>query len=209
MTHEDRFTRAGGLFAGVTFVLAYVVLLFDPIARAEMWPWVISTGACLGLVIWDERRSPPERLALAFPASRTMHIIAFGPIAVIVHFLRTRWPSGAFRALAIAAGAGFAVTVPQLLVSAIASPQETLSDLPETIVALALAPLPLALIWGFFTLLGKLFDVQVPLVLLGIVLVFGSAAGIAVALHRPVWSIAVAVAVMVGAIARAVRDPRE
>ena len=180
---EDRFTRAGSLFAGVTFVLAYVVLLFDPIARAEMWPWVISTGACLGLVIWDERNSPPERLALAFPASRTMHIIAFGPIAVIVHFLRTRWASGALRALAIAAAAGFVVTAPQLVVSFIASPDETLADLPETILVLALAPLPLAMIWGIFRQLGKLFDVQRALVLLGIVLVFGSAAGIGLALR--------------------------
>jgi hypothetical protein len=70
-----------------------------------------------------------------------------------------------------------------MVVSFIASPEETLADLPETLVVLALAPLPLALIWWTLRLLGKLFDVELALVVLGNVLVFGSAAGIGLALR--------------------------
>jgi hypothetical protein len=167
----------------VSFVLAYVVLLFDPVARGEMWPWVISTGACLGAIAWDERRLPKDRLALAFPASRTMHVIAFGPIAVVVHFLRTRWPTGIFRALGLAALAGLAVTLPQLVVSMFASPEETLQEIPETVIVLALLPIPIALIWRALVWLHAAFDLELVLVGIGIVLVFGSAAGIGIALH--------------------------
>jgi hypothetical protein len=206
--NETKFTRAGGTFAGVTFVLAYCVLLFDPVARAQMWPWVISTGACIGLLIWDERRLPESRLALAFPASRNMHVLAFGPLAVIVHFIRTRWPLGIARALGAAIVAGLVVTVPEVLVSMIGSPSETLEDLPVTIVALVIAPLLLALVWAVLNALQGLFDLERALVLVGIFLVFGSTAGIAVALHESVVWIGASLAVLAGAIVLALREPR-
>jgi hypothetical protein len=189
--YEDRFTRAGGIFAGVTFVLAYCVLLFDPIARAQMWPWVISTGACVGVLVWDERRLPPERLALAFPASRTMHVLAFGPIAVIVHFLRTRWPLGIGRAIGAGIAGGLVVTLPEVIVSAIGSPAETLEDLPLTIGALVLVPIVLAILgvvleWflGLFGFERAINGLANGLLALGLVIVFGSAVGIGIALHR-------------------------
>lgn len=179
----DRFTRIGNWIAGIAFVLAYLILLTDAKARAEMWPWVVSTGACLGVIVWDEQRLPKDRLALAFPASRTMHVIAFGPIAVWMHFLRTRWTSGRLRAIGVAIVAGLAVTVPQLAVSMMTSAEETVDELPETLVALAIAPLPLVLIWRVLSWIDEVLDVGRVLVAVGLVLVFGSAIGIGIVLH--------------------------
>lgn len=179
----DRFTRIGNLVAGIAFVLAYLILLTDAKARAEMWPWVVSTGACLGAIVWDERRLREDRLALAFPASRTMHVIAFGPIAVWMHFLRTRWTSGRLRAIGVSILAGLAVTIPQLAVSMIASAEETVADLPETLVALAIAPLPLVLLWRLLAWIDAVLDLQRAFVALAVVLVFGSAIGIGIVLH--------------------------
>ena len=179
----DRFTRIGNLIAGIAFVLAYVILLTDAKARSEMWPWVISTGACFGAIVWDERRLRQDRLALAFPASRTMHVIAFGPIAVWMHFLRTRWTSGRLRAIGVSILAGLAVTVPQLAVSMMTSAEETVDELPETIVALLIAPLPLVLVWRVLAWIDEVLDLQQVLVAVGLVLVFGSAIGIGIVLH--------------------------
>ena len=53
--------------------------------------WVLTTAMCFVVVIWDERRLPPERLARAWPAvSRDAAIVAFSQIAVVVHFWKTR-----------------------------------------------------------------------------------------------------------------------
>ena len=50
---------------------------------------------CWGVLVLDERRLDPPRLARAWPAvSRTAAVLAFGPLAVVLHFARTR---GSFR----------------------------------------------------------------------------------------------------------------
>lgn len=53
--------------------------------------WIATTAACFYVVMRDERRLPPELLERAWPSSsRAAAIIAFGQIAVWVHFWKTR-----------------------------------------------------------------------------------------------------------------------
>ena len=57
--------------------------------------WLVTTALTFAIIIFDERRMSPERLERAWPpSSRDAAIIAFGPLALLIHFLRTR---GGFR----------------------------------------------------------------------------------------------------------------
>lgn len=57
---------------------------------------LLVSGALLPFLCWaalvvDERRLDPPKLARAWPpASRTAAVLAFGPLAVVLHFARTR-----------------------------------------------------------------------------------------------------------------------
>ena len=53
--------------------------------------WVVTTGLSFAIVIADERRLSEERLERAWtPASRSAALVAFGVLALPVHFMRTR-----------------------------------------------------------------------------------------------------------------------
>lgn len=53
--------------------------------------WAITTALTFAVVIVDERRMSAERLERAWPpASRDAAIVAFGPLALPVHFMKTR-----------------------------------------------------------------------------------------------------------------------
>jgi hypothetical protein len=56
--------------------------------------WVVTTALSFVLVIWDERRlarARPERLERAWPpSSRDSALVAFGVLALPLHFARTR-----------------------------------------------------------------------------------------------------------------------
>lgn len=207
--NETRFTRAGGIFAGVTYVLAHCVVLFDAGARAQLWPGLLSTGAAFGVLLWDERRSPALRPRM-FASSRTVHIIAFGPIAVLMHFLRTRWPvakervgfvgwvrevvtnlkrlslkgilTGSWRrivAVAVGIFAMIVVAVPEMVLS---PPQPDDDDIGVADVAVVL--LGIVLVWRLLVLLDRWFVLDRVLVVVGLVILFGSTLGIGIVLHR-------------------------
>ena len=59
--------------------------------------WSVSTSLIFGIILLDELLMSEARLERAWPpASRNAAIIAFGPIALLVHFARTL---GHFRSL--------------------------------------------------------------------------------------------------------------
>jgi hypothetical protein len=52
--------------------------------------WTVSTALCFVIVIVHERRMSPERLERAWPpTSRDAAIVAFGVLALPIHFART------------------------------------------------------------------------------------------------------------------------
>jgi hypothetical protein len=60
--------------------------------------WVVSTALCFVIVIAHERRMSVERLERAWPAtSRDAALVAFGVLALPIHFARTL---GNFRSVA-------------------------------------------------------------------------------------------------------------
>jgi hypothetical protein len=60
--------------------------------------WAVTTTLLFVVVVTDERRLPPERLARAWPAtSRDAAIVAFGILALPIHFMRTRGHFGGLR----------------------------------------------------------------------------------------------------------------
>lgn len=64
--------------------------------------WVVTTVLTFAVIMLDERWMKPERLERAWPpTSRDAAIIAFGPLALLLHFVRTR---GGFRSLRLLAG---------------------------------------------------------------------------------------------------------
>jgi len=192
--------RYGTYAAGVLFCAAYAVLFFDPRGRAEMFPGFASMVLSLGLVVWDERRLPREAIADAFPeASRTLDVIATGPIAVVLHFLKTRWNTGKMRALAIAYAANVAFVAIDFVLSGE-------GDAGTLALSVLVPPLVLALVWRVFVFLRDRFDVERVLVLVGLAIVFASAAGIAVVLGSTLGAIALAL-VWIAASARAMRGP--
>ena len=74
--------------------------------------WVLSLFACFVVVIRDENRLPPERLGRAWPpVSRDAAIVAFGQLAVFVHFVRTR----GWRGVPVGLLWTLAVTLPSLV----------------------------------------------------------------------------------------------
>ena len=203
--------RYGTYAAGVVFCLAYAMLMFDPSARSEMAPWISSTGASLALVLWDERRLAAEDALCGLPGpSRTLDVIAFGQIAVVMHFLRTRWRRGRALAVGIAAAACLGVTTPQIGFSMLDDPGQTARELPETLIVLAFLPLPIALVWRAFVLLSRRVDLEGGLVLVGITITFGGATAIAMAIPAPLWGSALLFAIFIGVMAHAlVRDRRD
>ena len=53
--------------------------------------WLVGTSVSFALVIADERRLSEARLERAWPpVSRNAAIFIFGPLAVPIHFVRTR-----------------------------------------------------------------------------------------------------------------------
>lgn len=83
--------------------------------------WLVTTTLTFALVIADERRLRADRLARAWPPqSRDAAIIAFGPLALIVHFAKTRGRLRSARGLAGAA-VGLAMGVAALLVVLVVS----------------------------------------------------------------------------------------
>jgi len=59
--------------------------------------WVLTTALSFAVVLFDERRASEERLERAWkPASRDAALVAFGVLAVPLHFVRTRgsWTTG-------------------------------------------------------------------------------------------------------------------
>lgn len=53
--------------------------------------WATTTTLYFAIVMVDERRLSPAQLERAWPvASRNSAIVAFGPIAILVHFIKTR-----------------------------------------------------------------------------------------------------------------------
>jgi len=62
--------------------------------------WAITTALTFAVVIVDERRMSAERLERAWPpASRDAAIVAFGVLALPVHFMRTRGHCASVRGL--------------------------------------------------------------------------------------------------------------
>lgn len=57
--------------------------------------WIVTTALTFAIIMLDERWMSAERLERAWPpTSRDAAIVAFGPLALLVHFPRTR---GGFR----------------------------------------------------------------------------------------------------------------
>jgi hypothetical protein len=53
--------------------------------------WIVTTALSFAVVLFDERRSSEERLERAWiPASRDAALVAFGILAVPIHFIKTR-----------------------------------------------------------------------------------------------------------------------
>lgn len=53
--------------------------------------WVVTTGLSFLVVILDERRMSEERLERAWPpSSRDAALVAFGVLALPIHFIKTR-----------------------------------------------------------------------------------------------------------------------
>lgn len=212
---EDRFLEYAIYWAAAFFIIAYGILFTDPAARVDMAPWFASTVASIAVVVLDERRLDKESLENAFPkASRTLDLIAVSQIAVVLHFLRTRWPrefhvGKMLRAWGVAIVGGALATLPQIAISIVIDPgDDLLGDLVETLFVLVLLPLVLLAVWRVFVALRALFDIEHVLVLVGLTITFGSAAAIALAIPAPLWGTLLLLMVWVGAIALAIRQRR-
>lgn len=85
--------------------------------------WAVTTTATFLVVLVDERRLPREALARAWPpASRDAAIVGFGPLALVVHFAKTRGHMRSGRGvLGLAAGLalGLVATAVVLVASAL------------------------------------------------------------------------------------------
>lgn len=85
--------------------------------------WALTTGLSFAAVIVDERRLDADALARAWPpASRDAALIAFGFLAVPLHFLRTRGDLRSARGLlrkALGLGLGLVATAAVVLASSL------------------------------------------------------------------------------------------
>lgn len=68
-------------------------------AGSEVLPllvgWVVQTTLSFAIVVFDERRLDDARLERAWPTStRAAAIVGIGPIALPIHFIRTRGGPG-------------------------------------------------------------------------------------------------------------------
>ena len=62
--------------------------------------WTVTTALSFAVVILDERRSSEQRLERAWPpSSRNAALVAFGILAVPLHFIRTRGGFGTIHGL--------------------------------------------------------------------------------------------------------------
>ncbi len=89
--------------------------------------FVISSLGSYALVTWDERRLGPVEDARAWPvASKWASILAFGPLCLPVHFVRTRrtFRGAGLGFLALAAILG-AASLLSLGLDALRTPEET------------------------------------------------------------------------------------
>ncbi|MFO0736257.1 MAG: hypothetical protein U0270_10265 [Labilithrix sp.] len=83
--------------------------------------WIVTTALTFAIIMLDERWMSAERLERAWPpTSRDAAIIAFGPLALLLHFMRTR---GSFvsrwKRLVFGVPLGFGMGVVALLVVSI------------------------------------------------------------------------------------------
>lgn len=87
--------------------------------------WATSTALTFAVVLFDERGLDGERLARAWPpSSRDAAIVMFGPLALPLHFARTRGELGSARGLVrvvIGLAAGLALAFGVALVAGLAA----------------------------------------------------------------------------------------
>ena len=87
-------------------------------AASLVLSWIVTTALLFAVVILDERRLPPEQLERAWPpSSRTAALVAFGILALPIHFMRTR---GNLRSLRGALGVAWGFVLGGLLVLVVA-----------------------------------------------------------------------------------------
>ena len=79
--------------------------------------WIVTTGLTFAVILMDEGWMSEERLQRAWPpSSRDAAIIAFGPLAIILHFLRTRGGFRTMRRLFLGNALGYALSAGALVV---------------------------------------------------------------------------------------------
>lgn len=82
--------------------------------------WLVTTALTFVIIILDERWMGEKLLARAWPpSSRDAAIIAFGPIALLVHFMRTRGGFRSWKKFFLGLPLGFLMGVVALLVVSI------------------------------------------------------------------------------------------
>src|SRR5687768_3466378 len=84
--------------------------------------WIVSTTLLFAVVILDERRFlKEEQLERAWPpSSRDAAIVAFGGLALPIHFMKTRGHFKSWRGIA-GIGLGFALGVIALVIVSVVS----------------------------------------------------------------------------------------
>lgn len=79
--------------------------------------WIVTTALTFAVIMLDERWMKAEHLERAWPpTSRDAAIIAFGPLAIPVHFLRTRGGFRSWRRFFFGIPLGLGMSVVSLLV---------------------------------------------------------------------------------------------
>ena len=83
--------------------------------------WLVTTALTFLVVILDERRLPEDKLERAWPpSSRDAAIVAFGPLALPIHFAKTRGSLRSLRGL-LGFPVGLAIGAAALVVVALVS----------------------------------------------------------------------------------------
>jgi hypothetical protein len=81
--------------------------------------WALLPSLSWAALVIDERRMPSAQLARAWPpATRSLAVLWFGPLAVVLHFARTRGSFESFAALGRKAlGVALGLLVAALLIA--------------------------------------------------------------------------------------------